>query len=543
MKGFIQDVRYAFRALAKNPAFSLTAIGVLALAIGANTAVFNLVDKVLVRPLSIVQADRVVVIWPRERANPTTIGEVSHWTFKAWQEHGRSFEALAAFGSVNWTLLLRQGDEATTLPVAAVSASFFQLVRTQAAMGRTLRQDDDRKGATDVAVLSHRSWVSRFGGDPRIVGRSLNLSGKAYMVVGVMPDGFDYPRGAELWVPVVPQLVDASARWQIDTLESPWFGVLFVIGRLKEGVTLEQARAEVSTLIERNAGDAFPPGMEAVLTPIREHIFGKTRPALLALAATVGLVLLIACANVATLLVTRATGRSRETAIRVAVGASRWRLVRQSLADVMVLSTPAGLIGIVIAHWSSSGLMMLAPGDLPRIDTIRFDSRTLLFACGACLVAATLAGLVPGFYASRSNIAHPLKTGADSRHTPSRQLRRGFAVAQIVIAMTLLVGAGLVGRSFMNLTYLDFGFDPTNVLTLDITLPDAPMQRRSEFYTGSIGTSSPVPRRRGGRCGIFATFGTRRRRYRRQHSPGGAAGRRHEAQSCRELRNDNPRLL
>ena len=386
---------------------------------------------------------------------------------------------------MNWSLLLRQGDELTTLPVAAVSGSFFQVMRTGAALGRTLLQDDDRTGSADVAVMSHRSWVSRFGSDPEIVGRRLILGGKPYTVVGVMPDSFDYPRGVELWVPVVPQLAQASAEWRIDALETPWFGVLFVVGRLKADVTLESAHTEVSALIGRNAGDAFAPGMDAVLTPIREHIFGKTRAALVALSVTVGLVLLIASANVATLLLIRAAGRKQEIATRIAMGASRPRLIRQSFAEAFVLSTVAGLLGIFIAQLTSNGLLRLAPTDVPRLDTVRFDARTVMFAWVACFMAATLAGLAPGLHTSRWNIADVLKTGG-SRMTRSLRLRRAFVVAQIAIAMMLLVAAGLVGRSFVKLTRLDFGFNPTNVLTIDITVPDASAERRNIFYTALL---------------------------------------------------------
>jgi predicted permease len=492
MNGFVQDLRYALRALAKNPGVSVTAIIVLALAIGANTAVFGVVDKVLVRPLPIADPDRVVVIWPRERANPTTIGEISHWTFKSWDEHAQSFESLAAIGSVNWSLLLRQGDELTTLPVAAVSASFFPIVRTQAKLGRTLFPDDDRKGAADVAVMSHRSWIGRFHGDPEIIGRRLALSGKQYTVVGVMPDGFDYPRGVELWIPVVPQLAEASAKWRIDALEAPWFGVLFLVGRLKPDVSVERARTEISALIERNAGEAFQSGMEAVVTPIREHIFGKTRPALIALAVSVCLVLLIAAANITTLLLVRAAGRKQEIATRIAVGATRWRVVRHSLADALVLSTLAGLAGVFVAQLTSSGLVRLAPIDVPRLETVRFDARTVMFVWIVCLIVAILAGVVPGIHASRCNIADALKTGG-SRLTRSLKLRRGFVVAQIAIAMTLLVVAGLVGRSFVNLTQLDFGFDPTNVLTLDVTVPDAPPERRNIFYSALLDRVRGLP--------------------------------------------------
>src|SRR6185295_19156504 len=199
----LRDLQYSLRRLRRAPGVAVTAICTFALALGVNIAVFSVVDRVLLQPLPIADADRVVVIWPHERANATTVGEISHWTFRSWQERARSFETLAAIGSVNWSLVLRGSGEPATLPVAGVSASFFSLVKTPAALGRTLQPDDDRRGAARVVVMAHRSWASRFGGDPHIVGRRLMLSGSAYTVVGVMPDGFEYPRGAELWVPVV----------------------------------------------------------------------------------------------------------------------------------------------------------------------------------------------------------------------------------------------------------------------------------------------------------------------------------------------------
>jgi putative ABC transport system permease protein len=394
---------------------------------------------------------------------------------------------------VNCILQLRQNGDLSTLPIGGVSASFFQVMGTEAARGRTLRDDDDRRGAADVVVMSHRSWVSRFASDPEIVGRRLTLSDKLYTVVGVMPEGFDYPRGVELWVPVVPHLLDAGAKWRIDALGAPWFGVLFVVGRLKDDVTISSARAEMTGLIQRNDGDAFRPGSEAVLTPIRDHIFGKTRPALVALAATVALVLLIACANVATLLLIRAASRSREAAIRLALGASRWRLLRQSLVDAFVLATGAGAIGLLIAHWTSSVLVTLAPADVPRLDAVRFDVGTVTFAWAACTAAAVLAGLGPGLHASRWNIADVLKRAGNVRVAGTGSLRRGFVVAQMAIATTLLVSAALVGRSFVNLTRLDFGFDPTSVLTLDITVPDAPPERRDGFYTALLERVRALP--------------------------------------------------
>ncbi len=233
---------------------------------------FAVVDKVLIRPLPIRDAHRVVVIWPRERATPATIGEVSYATFRDWQRDARGFEQLAAMGSTTWGLVLQEGQPAT-IPAAAVSASFFALAGANAALGRTLQPADDRKGSARVAVLSHGAWQRRFGGDPAIVGRALRFRAGVYTVVGVMPDGFDYPRGAELWVALVPQLEAASEQWKVDVLEDPGFGVLFVLGRLAPGVTIDAASATVSNLIARAVPAGFRAGMEASLTPVAD---GKT---------------------------------------------------------------------------------------------------------------------------------------------------------------------------------------------------------------------------------------------------------------------------
>jgi putative ABC transport system permease protein len=487
----LHDLRHSLRGLQQAPTLALAAVCTLALAIGANTAVFSVVDKVLVQPLSIERADRIVVIWPRERANPTTIGEISYATFRTWQEEPPGFQSLAAIGSVNWSLILREGEPAT-IPVAAVSGSFFSLLGTSAWMGRTLHPDDDERGSNRVAMMSHRSWVRRFGADPNIVGRGLRFEDAVYTIVGVMPDGFDYPRGAELWVPLVPQLVDASKKWNTDVLTEPGFGVLFVLGRLEPQISIEAARGGVSTLIARGAGSAFRPNMEAVLTPLDEHIFGNTRPALIALAACVGLVLLIGCANVTVLLLVRTTTRVHEMATRLALGATRWHIARQSLTDALVFTALGGVVGVGLAFWTVKILVALAPADVPRLDAVRFDGRTLAFTWTICLVTAMLMGLIPGVQASRGSLSQLLNSGG-SRLAQSRRLRKAFVVAQVGLALVLLVCAGLVGRSFRNLLRIDIGFKPDRVLTLNATLPNAPAERHNAFHTALLARVRAMP--------------------------------------------------
>ncbi len=476
----LHDLKHSLRALRRTPMSSLAAICILAVAIGASAAVFSVVDKVLIRPLPLDEPDRVVVIWPREAANPTTIGEISNFTFRKWQNEVRSFQRLAAIGSTNWSLILREGEPAT-IPVAAVSGAFFQTVGASAVRGRTLSMEDDRQGGERVAVMSHGAWVRRFGADSGIVGRSLRFESGLYTIVGIMPEGFDYPRGAELWVPLIPELADSGEYWKVDTVNEPSWGTLFVLGRLEPDVSAEAARDEVSSLIARDARVGFNPGMDAVLTPLDEHIFGNTEPALLALAACVGLVLLIGCANVAVLLLVRFAGRADEMATRLAIGATRWRIVRQSLSDAALLSVLGSAVGLGFAYGTFKLLVALAPAQVPRLDAVRFDAATFAFTGIMCLATTVLVGLGPGLQSSWRSLAEILNSSG-ARVARTHRLRGAFVVTQVGLATVLLVCAGLVGKSFFNLLRIDIGFNPVNVLTLDVSIPAAPVERHQAFY-------------------------------------------------------------
>lgn len=494
-RGVLNDVRHSVRTFLRSPAVSIAGICTLAIAIGASTAVFSVVDTILIRPLPIDAPERVVAIWPRERANPTTIGEISYATFRGWElDRPPGFDGLAAMGSVNWGLVLRE-QEPQTVPAAAVSASFFPLLGASPLLGRTLLPEDDRQASARVAVLSYGSWVRRFGSDPDILGRPLRMARSIYTVVGVMPDGFEYPRGAEMWVALVPELVDASELWKTDVIGSPGFGVLFVLGRLSPGVTLDAARDAVSVRIAGDP-DGFRAGMEAALTPLDDHILGTTRPALVALAACVGLVLLIGCANVAVLLLIRASARTQETATRLAMGASRWRIVRQSLCDATVLAALAAVVGVTLAHWTVDILVALAPSDIPRLDAVGVDTRTLVFTCAVTVVTALAVGLGPGLQTSRWNIVAVLGRGGGgggARLARSFDARRAFVVTQVGLALVLLVCAGLASRSFLNVLRLQLGFDPANVLTLDVTVGDMPAERHTAFYRALLADIRALP--------------------------------------------------
>ncbi|HEY6509760.1 MAG TPA: ADOP family duplicated permease, partial [Vicinamibacterales bacterium] len=487
----LTDLRLSLRWLKRSPTLAVATVCTLAVGIGASVAVFAVVDKVLLRPLPILDAHRVMVMWPRERATPTTIGEVSYATYRSWQRDARGFQQLAVVSSTNWSLLLEEG-EPTSIPIAAVSASFFPLIGARAAMGRTLLPEDDRPGSAGVAVLSFGSWQRRFGGDPAVVGRTLRFRDGVYTIVGIMPEGFGYPRGAEMWVPVVPQLQAADAQWDADVLNDPSFGVLFVLGRLQRDVTIESARAGISNLIARDVPTAFRAGMEAVLTPLDEYLLGNTRTALTALMLCVGLVLAIAWSNVTVLLLVRAATRAHETATRLAIGASRWRIVRQSVADAFVVSALGGVAGLALGAWTVQALVAIAPDNLPRLDMVRMDGRTLMFTIVVTLLTALVVGIAPGLQASHRGMIGAL-SGTGSRVVRSHRLRRAFTVVQVGLALVLLICAGLVGRSFVNLLRIDLGFQPERVLTLDVQLPDASTERHDAFYADLLERVRALP--------------------------------------------------
>jgi putative ABC transport system permease protein len=487
----IDDLRHSIRLLRRSPALTVACVCTLAVAIGASTAVFSVIDKVLVRPLPIDEPDRVVVMWSRERLNAGSIGEFSYPAFQSWRRETRAFETLAAMGSVNWSLVLREGDPAT-VPIAAVSAAFFPLMGTPAAHGRTLLPMDDERGAERVAVMSYGSWVRRFGADPTVVGRPLRFNDAVYTIVGIMPEGFEYPRGAELWVPLVPQIAPAGTKADVDLLAETGVGFLFVIGRINAGVTISAARDEVSGVLARGAGTLFRPGMEAVLIPLDEHIFGTTRAALIALAVCVGLVLLIACGNVGVLLLARAAARIHETATRVAIGATGWHILRQSLADALLVSILASAVGLAFSYWTIDVLVAMAPPDVPRLDAVRFDTRTFVFGGVVCLITILLVGSAPGLQTSRWNLAGVLAQES-SRIVPSHRLRWTFVVGQVALALVLLVCGGLVARSFVNLLRVNIGFEPRSVLTLDVAVPDVPAARYNSFYTDLLARVRAMP--------------------------------------------------
>lgn len=474
------DLRSALRNLRAAPAYTAAAVLTLALAIAANTAIFGVVYAILLRPLPILDPARLIVVWESNASAGQPVVELSYRQFEAWSAHARSFERLAAMSSSSWSMVLEGRGDPVKVPSTGVSSSFFDTLGAQAALGRVFTPDDDKGSRGDVVVLSHGTWVSRFGGDQAIVGRSITLDRRPYTVIGVMPRDFDFPRGTELWRPVVPVLERSSAQWKTDALA--YVRVLYVLGRLRPGVGIEAARDELSAMSARSSdgGGLHPAGV--VATSLLDYTLGPLREGLWWLLGAVGVLLLVACANVSGLTLTRAAVRRREHAIRLALGASRGRIARLWLAEAAVLGIAGGLVGVIGARWLLVAVVALAPADVPRVGDIGVNLPVAAFTLILTLVAALLCAAASILHTPGARIGQVLNETARATASPtSNRIRSRLVVAQIALAVVMLVSAGLVVRSFATLQRLDVGFDPANVLTLAVDPASAEMPARAWF--------------------------------------------------------------
>jgi putative ABC transport system permease protein len=459
MDVLIADLRYALRRLLKSPGFTLVAALALALGIGANTAIFSAVNAVLLRPLPYPDAGRLAFL--SETSKDMDYMSVSLPNFRDWLDQNRVFEELGLVRGQGATLT--GGDAPQRLEAYIVTSGYFRALGVPPLLGRPFAREDDEAGAARTAVLNHRFWAAALGSDPGVVGRTLVLDGAATTVVGVMPAGFEEDE-VDLYLPLGPHLPNLPVE---ERGNHPGF---YGIARLRDGVSLAGAQAGMSAIARRLA-EHYPDsnsGNGVRVASLTDELVGEVRPALLVLLGAVGFVLLIACANVANLLLARAEARTREIAIRTSLGACRGRLLRQLLTESVVLALLGGLAGLLLAFWAVGALVSLNPGDVPRIEEIGIDWRVLLFALGVSLLTGVLFGLAPALRASRPDLNASLKEGATAAISGMRRpgLRSALVVSEVALTLVLLVGAGLMLRSFERLRRVDPGFRDDRVLVM-----------------------------------------------------------------------------
>jgi len=464
MRTLVQDLRYAMRMLTKRPGFALVATFTLALGIGANSAIFSVVNAVLLRPMPFQQPEEIIKLW--ESFARGGWGTVSVPNLKDWREQNSVFTGIAAYQTAGYGLLV--GDSSERIAAATVSANFFEILGVQPRLGRGFLNGEEEAGRNRVAILSDALWQRKFSGDPNIVGKNVLLGGENYQVIGVMSPQFRFPsRLTELWVPldVPPQLqANRGNHW------------LMSFGRLNPGVTLEQARENMAAIAKRleEQYKDNQAGRSVRLIPLQEEVVQFVRPALFVLFGAVGLVLLIGCVNVANLLMARAAGRRREIAIRVALGAGRGRLIRQFLTESVLLSLAGGILGLLIAKWGIAVLVALASSVLPRASEIALDTRVLGFTFALSIFTGIAFGLAPALQSSRSDVQTALKDSGNAGSSPQRNRLRGWlVVAEVSAALVLLIGAGLLLKSFWRLQRVDAGLKPEHVVTMSLALPEA----------------------------------------------------------------------
>jgi putative ABC transport system permease protein len=487
MTTLLQDLRYGSRMLASNLGFTTVAVLTLALGVGVNAAMFSVINSTLLTPLPYKNPDRLVWFGTSHPRFNHPI-PISAPDFLDWKSQNKLFEYMAAIETPGFTLTGK--GEPEILSGALVSTNFFKLFDERPQFGRGFVEGEDQPGHNHVAVLSYDLWKNRFGSDPSVLGTNLTLDGESYTIVGVAPRGFAYPSWVQFWSPIVLN-TDRHPRGN---------HYLRGIGRLKPGVRLPEAQAEMATIARRIAA-AYPESNKGVgvqLILLKERLVQFIRPALLVLFGAVGFVLLIACANVVNLLLAKATKRQKEITLRAALGAGRFRLVRQFLTESVLLSFLAGGLGILVAAWSLDLLRALKPDNIPDVNKIHLDLHVLGFLLAISFLVGIALGLAPAWHASRLHLNESLKesSGAGLGGTTGGNLRRVLVVAEIALSLVLLVGAGLMIRSFARLLSVDPGYDPDNLLTFQLSLPDSKYPKSPQvfaFYREALDRMSACP--------------------------------------------------
>ena len=476
MNTLLQDLRYGVRLLIKNKAFTIIAILALGLGVGANTAIFSLVNGVLLRPLPFPNAERIVFFEGKNPPAGITDSNISFPDFTDWSQQTDLFASTAAFYTGN-SNLGADGAEPERVPRAGVTSGFFNVLGVQPAIGRSFVAEDDQPDTQTVAIISHGLWKGRFGSDPGIIGKQVQISARSITIIGVMPPGFEMPEQTQIWM---TSGVKASEEPRDNRSWS-------AIGRLNPGVDLKQAQSRISA-IDAKLANQFPDtnkGWDTTVWILHERLVKEVKPSLLALLGAVGFVLLIACANVANLLLARSAARQKEIAVRAAMGASRGRVVRQMLTESILLSTIGGIFGLLLSIWLTDLLISIIPEGAPRLDQVGIDYRVLLFAFGISALTGILFGLAPALQASKLDVSSSLKEGGRSgeghRRTSARSL---LLIGEVALSLILLVGAGLFIKSFLRVQEIRPGFNSHHVLIASVALPGAKYkdQQRPEFF-------------------------------------------------------------
>jgi predicted permease len=509
MDSFFKDLRNGIRALLGSPGFSGMAMLAIALGIGANCAIFSVVNAILLRPLPYDHPEQIVVLWSVNAklhlgldTLPSSAGQ-----FADYRDQSDAFEHMAAFWSDSKNLEGKGDPE--KLGTARVTADFFSALGVEPILGRTFLPEEDQPGHHREVILSHRFWQRRFAGDPRIIGQSIALSGESFTVVGVMPRGFHYPSAADMpgilrfasqtdiWAPRAFTAKEINERGGLNTC---------VIARLRPGVTIGQAQAQLSTIAARNA-EKYPESdadFAVEIIPMLDQIVGSLKPALMILLGAVGFVLLIACANVANLLLARGAARQKEMAIRTALGASRSRIVRQLLTESVLLALVGGVFGLILAFWGVKLLVAITPDNIPRVKDVNVDMRVLLFTLGIALLTGIVFGLVPALKASRPDLNESLKEGGRGSTGRRHLILDVLVTAEVALALVLLIGAGLMVRSIISIYGVDLGLNSKNVLTMRLDLPLTrypKAEQRLSFYKEVLRRIQALP-------GVVAVAGT-----------------------------------
>ena len=471
MIGLLQDLRYAVRQFLKTPGLTILVIITIALGVGANTALFSVVNGVLLNPLPYPEPDQLVAL--RESKPNFEWGTIPYPTFRDWQKDNHTFSSIAVWRG--YAFSLTGAGEAEQVNAQFVSSDFFPILGVKPLLGRSFLAGEDEIGAAPIAVISEGLWRRKFASAPDILSKGITLDGNSYSIVGVIPAGPHFPMGSasarrEVFVPI--------GQWKNNLLTSRGAGLgINGIGRLKPGVTIEQARADM-TSVSNNLAVAFPDtnkGISARLIPFKQWMVGDIGSLLLVLLASVGFVLLIACVNVANLLLARSTSRTREFAVRSALGASQRRMVRQLLTESLLLAVAGGMLGLMLAAWGTRAALSVLPTALPRTEEIGLDIRVLFFTLAISLLAGILFGLVPALKMSPSRLQETLKEGGRGMSGGRHRVQGAFVVAEMAMALVLLAGAGLMIRSLTRLWGVDPGFNSRNVLTVGLTLPQSMM--------------------------------------------------------------------